>query len=118
MRYVRKEQIITTICNENVDDNGTITSVLNNLKKDMIEFSLTIKKYFSSLHDYKSTNYTKVKVENVGNNIVDFIIFDKSSTTHLRGISFSEIVEINAITTIDKILQTKVDPTRFDFLDI
>lgn len=118
MRYVRKEHIITTICNEDVTEDDVINSVLDSLKSNMVEFSLNVKKYFPSCYDFKYTYYSKVKVESVGDNTVDFLIFDKSSTTHLRGIHFSDIVEINAITTFDKILKTKPDATRWDFLDI
>ncbi len=118
MRYVRKEHIVTTICNEDVTEDDIISSVLASLKNNMIEFSLNTKKYFPSCFDYKYTHYNKVKVESVGENVVDFIIFDKFSTTHLRGIHFSDIVEISAITTVDKILKTKPNATRWDFLDI
>ena len=118
MRYIRKEHTITTICNEDVSDNKVIVSLLSNLKNNRIEFSLSIRKYFPSLNDYKNTYYNKVKVKSVEESIADFMIFDKSSTTHLRGVSFSDIIEINAVTTIDKILKNKIDLTRFDLLDI
>jgi hypothetical protein len=118
MRYIRKEKIITTICNEDVVDNDVINSVLESLKSNIIEFSMSTKKYFPSLGDYRNTYYNKVRVDSVEDSQADFMIFDKSSTTHLRGIPFSDIVEINAITTVDKILTSKINPTRFDFLDI
>ncbi len=118
MRFIRKEKIITTICNTEVSEEETINSLLDNLKKSGIEFSLTIKKYFSSLYDYKNIIYNKVRVEKIGDNIVDFIILDKSVIMHLKDIFFSDIVEISAITTINKILKTKPNLTRFDFLDI
>ena len=118
MRYVRKEHIITTICNEDVMDDNVISGLLSNLKENRIEFSLSVRKFFPSLHDYKNTYYSRVKVKNTGDTFADFLVFDKSSTTHLSGISFSDIIEINAITMIDKILKTKIDPTRFDLLDI
>jgi len=118
MRYVRKEHVITTICNEDVDDNDNINSVLNNLKDNMVEFSLSVRKYFPSLGNHKDTNYSKVRVKNVSGDNADFMIFDKSSTTHLKGVEFNNIVEIHAITTVDKILKTKPDATRWDFLDI
>lgn len=118
MRYIRREHIITTICNEDVTENDVVSSVLTNLKKNIIEFSMSTKKYFPSLGDYRNTHYNKVRVDSVGDGQVDFMIFDKSSTTRLKGISFSDIVEINAVTTVDKILKSKIDPTRFDFLDV
>ncbi len=119
MRYIRKEKVITTICNEDVTENDIVVSVLNNLKNNMIEFSIGIRKYFPSLqYSHKNVQYSKVKVKNVKENEVDFLIFDRSSTTHLNGVLFSDIVEIEAVTTVDKILKSKSDPTRWDFLDI
>lgn len=119
MRYVRKEKVITTICNEDITENDIIVSVLNNLKNNMIEFAISVRKYFPSLHySHKDVQYSKVKIKNVKENEVDFIIFDRSSTTHLNGILFSDIVEIEAVMTVDKILKSKSDPTRWDFLDI
>jgi len=87
-------------------------------KNNMIEFSLSIKKYFPSLYCHKNIQYSKVRVKDVELNMADFIVFDKFSTTHLNGIDFSDIVEINAITTSNKILKTKPDLTRWDILDI
>ncbi len=118
MRFIRKEHIITTICNTEVSEEEIINSLLKNLKERGIEFSLTIKKYFSSIHDYKNIIYEKVRVEKIGDSIVDFIILDKSVIMHLKSIFFSDIVEISAITTIDKILKTKSKLTRFDLIDI
>ena len=118
MRFIRKEHIITTICNTEVSEEEIINSLLKNLKERGIEFSLTIKKYFSSIHDYKNIIYEKVRVEKIGDSIVDFIILDKSIIMHLKSIFFSDIVEISAITTIDKILKTKSKLTRFDLIDI
>jgi len=118
MRFIRKEHIMTTICNQEVEENDVINSVLNNLKNNMIEFSLSIKKYFPSLYCHKNIQYSKVRVKDVELNMADFIVFDKFSTTHLNGIDFSDIVEINAITTSNKILKTKPDLTRWDILDI
>lgn len=119
MRYIRKEKVITTICNEEVTENDIVVSLLDNLKNNMIEFSLSVRKYFPSLqYSHKNVQYNKVKIKNVKESVVDFMIFDRSSTTHLNGVLFSDIVEIEAVTTVDKILKSKTDPTRWDFLDI
>ena len=118
MRFIRKEHIITTICNEEVIEEKTINSLLNNLKNNRIEFSLTIQKYFSSVYDYKNIRYDKVRVKKVEENEVDFIIFDNNSITSLKNIPFIDIVEINAITMVDKILKIKPDLTRWEIMDI
>lgn len=118
MRFVRREHIITTICNEDVTEDDVIVSVLNNLKSNRIEFSLTVRKYFDSLGDFKDIQYSKVRIKEVREDSADFMVFDKSSTTHLRDVVYADIVKINATTTVDKILSTKSDLTRWDFLDI
>lgn len=118
MRYIRKEHLITTICNQEIEEEDIIKRLLSNLKDNSIEFSLDIKKYFPSLYDYKNIQYGKVRVKEVQENTVDFTVFDRGSITHLNNIDFSDVVEINAITTVNKILQIKPDVTRWDILDI
>ena len=117
MRFIRKEQVITTICNEEVIDNDAITTLFNNLKEDRIEFSLTLKKYFPSIGDYKETFYNKVRVKKVVSPKVDFIIFDHRTCTTIKDVDYSDVVKINAITTIDRMIQVQPDLIRSDFLD-
>ena len=118
MRFVRKEHIITTICNEKVIEEETITTLLNNLKKERIEFSLTLKKYFPSVGDYKEIFYNKVRVKKVESPKVDFIIFDHGACTTIKAVDYSDVVKINAITTIDRMIQVQPGLTRLDYLDI
>ena len=118
MRFIRKEHIITTICNEEVSETDVINSLLNNIKNNRIEFSLTLRKYFSSIYDTKDIRYDKVRVKSVGENIASFIVFDNNSKTNIKNISFSDIVEISAITTVDKIFKIKPDLTRWDIIDV
>jgi len=118
MRFIRREQVTTTICNEDVTEEDVVKSVLENLKSNRIEFSLTVKKYFDSMNDFREMQYSKVRVKDVEDAEADFIVFDRSATTHLKEVHFSDIVQIKALTTADKILSTKLDLTRWDFLDI
>jgi hypothetical protein len=118
MRFVRKEHIITTICNEEVSDNDAITTLIKNLKEDKIEFSLTLKRYFASIGDYKEMFYNKVRVKNVESLKVDFNIFDHGVYTILKDIDYSDIVKINAVTTIDRMIKVQPELTRADYLDI
>ena len=118
MRFIREERIITTICNEVVSDKETIVSLLNNLKKSRIEFSLIIKKFFGANTGYRRIEYNKVRVDKVKEELADFLVLDKKCITHVKNIPFSEILEISAITTIDKILKVEPDITKWELLDI
>lgn len=118
MRFIRKEHIITTICNEDVHDDDSIKNLLSVLKDNRLEFSVTYRKYFSSMGDYKNISYSKARIANVSDNVVDFTIFDRGSVTKIPNISFQDITEINATTMVDNIVNRKPDATRWDFLDI
>ena len=117
MRFIREERLITTICNEEVSDPETILEILNNLKKHMVEFSLVIKKFFGENLGYRRIDYDKVRIDKIKEETVDFIVLDKKSITHVRDVLFSEILEISAITTVDKILKVKPGVTRWDLMD-
>ena len=41
-----------------------------------------------------------------------------SKTSYPPGATFSDIVEISAITTVDKIFKVKPDLTRWDIIDV
>jgi len=119
MRFIRKEHIVTTIFNEEISEDETIKTVFSNLYKHRIEFSMTIKKYFGAYHDYKPLYHEKVRIKKIyDDNTVDFTVFKGSSLLSLKKIHFSDIVEINATTKKNKILDVADEVSRFDILDI
>lgn len=119
MRLVRKEHIITTIFNKEILDDETIESVLAKLLLKKIQFSLTLRKYFSSDYDYRKIQYSKARVKKISSEdrAVTFYIFDGGTCTTIKDVSFDHVVEINATTTKSKILESYDDVSRFELMD-
>ena len=118
MKFLRQEYIITTISNKEVSDLETIKNVLNNLKKENIEFSLVTQKPSDLGYSNLRLSYEKVRVKSVNENSVDFIVFNKSSMTNITDISFNNLIEIVAITKKNNILEAENATDRFGLMDI
>lgn len=118
MRFIRQEHIVTTIINRDISDVDTIKDVLENLLKSSIFFSLILQKTFQSDYTYHTMSYTKSRVKQVREQVVDFIVFNRSALTTIKNISFEDIVEIRAITEKNKILKTHPDISRYGLMDI
>ena len=120
MRFIRQEEIITTICNEEVSDEEHICRVLKKLKEEGLYFSLSIKKMFQSDYQDHIMSYNKVKVKEVREeeNKVDFMVYKDSSLIILNGIAYSEVSEIFAMTKKNNILNSGKDKGIFDFIDL
>ena len=119
MRFIRKEHIITTIFNKELTEEEDIKTVLNNLYKYRIDFSLEMRKFMPHQHDYFRINFETVKIKKINENkTLDLIVFKNGIKTILTQVPFLDIVEIKAITIKNKILDIDSDVTRFDFLDL
>lgn len=118
MRFIRQEKLITTICNQEVNDEKIVIRVLNNLLKERVEFSLSINKFFQSDYGNRILSYDKAKVKKVNENSVDFFVFTGKSATVIPNISFDDVAEIHAVTTKHDILKLDPEANRFDLMDI
>ena len=120
MRFIRKEFIVTTIFNKDLTDEEEILTVFTNLFNERIEFSLIMRKYMPINYDFFKMNFEKVRIEKIyeEDKRLDLIAFKKGMKTSMKGVSFDDIVEIDATTTKHKILDIDSDHDRFDILDI
>ena len=120
MRFIRKEHVITTIYNKDIKEDSTIKVVLEKLLERKIEFSLTIRKYFPSILDYKTINHSKARIKlfNMENRTVDFYVYEGGTLITIKNILIDDIVEINATTTKSSILESSDDVSRFALMDI
>ncbi len=118
MRFLRQEYIVTTISDRSFSDTDTIKHVLSALKKENINFTLSTRKPSEWGHSNLSLNYEEVRVKEVKEDSVDFIIFNRSSITNLTNIPFDSIIEILAITKKNNILEQDKNPDRWGLMDI
>ena len=117
MRFIRQEHIITKICDKIVDDAPTITTIVNNLFKHNIEFSVSIHSVTYSGAG-RPLNYDKCRIGKIGDSHVDFLVRTGPSWTKVNNICFYEILEIKAITKKNAILKTNSEVNMWQLMDI
>ena len=119
MKYIRQEHIVTTICKENLEEVDIIKGLMENLLKESLAFSISIKKaekdIFAKTH---ITSYDNTRLKKVNEDSIDLIVFGKSVHVSLNNIKFEDIVELKVITTKSKLVDVKDNLTRFDLIDI
>ena len=118
MRYLRQEQIVTTVCNKEVSDINIIKKILYTLQKERIDFSLSINRYFESDYSHHTMYYNKVRVTNVNDKNVDFLVLDKNSMISLKEIPFDLIIQIHALAKKNHILDYSENIDRWQLIDI
>ena len=119
MRFIRREQVVTTIFNKELSDEETIRNVFNNLFSHNIDFSMTMKKYMLHQQDYFNMSFEQVRVRAVNNDdTLDLLAIKNGIKTTMRNVAFSDIIEVNATTRKHKILDVDDDLTRWDILDL
>lgn len=120
MRFIRQEEIITTLCNQEVIKDEYIFRILTKLKEEGIYFALAIKKIFHSDYRDHIITHGKVRVEEVNKeeNKVNFMVFRESSLIKLNNIAFDDISEIFARTKKNNLLDCAKSKGFFDFIDL
>lgn len=119
MRFIRQEEIITTICNKKVVEDRYIIRLLEKLKEERLYFSLTLKRDNSSYGE-NLIGHDKVKVKQVNPEelSVDFYVYTDTSLIKLNNINFDRISEIFALTKKNNLLDCGRDKGFFDFIDL
>ena len=119
MKYIRQEHIITTVCKEDLNEIPVIKTLMENLMKEGLTFSISIKKpqndIFSKTH---IMSYDKTRIQAVTADDFDISVFTKTVHVNMKNIKFENIVELKVITSKSKLVELKDDLTRFDLIDI
>ena len=120
MRFVKREMVISSVVDKEIEDKEEIRDVLKNLFEFHVEFSFGYKKFFPSDYETRTFSYKKVRIDKIyeDKEEIDVIIFNNKTKTRLKSINFENIVYINAITNKENLLKSYNDFNRFDFLDI
>lgn len=120
MRFIRQEEIITTICNKEVTESEYIVRLLERLKDEGIYFSLSVKKMYHSDYNDHIMTHDKVKVKSVDAEklSVDFYVYRDTSLIMMNNVVFDEIVEIFALTRKNNLFTCGKDKGFFDFIDL
>ena len=118
MRFIRKEHIVTTIFNKEIEDDDTIRLVFTNLHSHAVDFSVIVKKYLTYQEDYFNISFEKARVIKVNDNdTFNMLVFKKGIKTTMKNVNFSDVVEISATTRKHNILDKNDALTRWEILD-
>ena len=120
MRFIRQEEIITTICNTEVTEGEHIVRLFSKLKEEGVYFSLAIKKTCYSDYSERIISYSKAKVNNIDeeNYTVDFYIYKETSLIKMNKVSFDDISEVFALTIKNNLLEMSKGKGIFDYIDL
>ena len=119
MRFIRKEHIVTTIFNKELEDEETIKTVFDNLHSHAVDFAVIIKKYISYQEDYFNITFERARVTKVNDdNTFNMLVFKRGTKTTMRNVPFSDVVEISATTRKHNILDVDDALTRWEILDL
>lgn len=113
MRYVRRELVITDVCDEEIKDVETIKSLFETMHKEQSDASIM---YYSKPGEVPMA-YERVRVSAVGEKSVDLQIFRGGSVLKARNIPFDQFVEVKVTSSrLDKFLKRN-SGDRLRFLD-
>ncbi len=118
MKFIKQENIITTIFNKKIEDKSDIKKTLTNIKREGLFFLISIRNLFPSDFFHRKISYDKVKIKKIYDDAIDIIICGKNATNHISDIKFDDIEEIIIITKKNNILDVKPDVHRYEMLDI
>lgn len=120
MRFIRQEEIITTVCNEEVKEKEYIVKLLQRLQEEGIYFVLTLRKLYQSDYVERTIMHDKVKVRRVSpeEDTVDFYVYKESCLIKLDNIPFDEIDKIFALTQKSNLLECSPDRGLFSYIDL
>ena len=119
MKFVRSEYSLSIVTDQDVNNSEEKKSILNNLNKFDVEFSLTMRKFFPSNYDYESVEFEKVRISEVheDSDSVDLMVFKDTGSLVMRNISIEDLEAINAVTMKNKIMDEYIRVSRWDLLE-
>jgi len=116
MKYIRQEHLITTVCNESVEDEAIIKKLLSKIKSDSIYFSIS---YINEVNYSENIiNYDNVRIQDVKEDNFDFCVYGKSSIVRIKNIPFNDIIKIQVVTEKKNILVDKNNKNKFSLLGL
>jgi len=116
MKYIRQEHIITTICNQNIEDLNEIKSLVEKIKDKKIYIFIVFRKKNNN-YDEHIVSYKNVRIKKIHDNSIDFTVYNNTSIIHINNIILDDIIKIHVITEKNNILKVK-DGNKFGLLNL
>jgi len=116
MKYIRKQQIITTITNREIVKSDEIIDLLKILVEGCVDLEVA---YRDPKTNYIQ-NYEKTRIDQMNDQtkMVDFSAYMRGNRIRITNIPVDNIVSIVLITDTSNIKLNNEKITKFDFVDI
>lgn len=120
MKFIRREQITTTLFDKEISDESDMNVVFEGLYSKNIDFSMIIKKLNINNNDYQSLSFDNVRITKINkeNKTIDIIFFKNNIKTVMKNISIFDVSEINSIIKKHKSISVNNSGTRWEIMDI
>ena len=116
MKYIRQEHIITTICDQNIEDLNEIKSLVEKIKDKRMYIFIAFRKKNNN-YDEHIISYKNARLKKVYDNSIDFTVYSNTSTININNIALDDIIKIHVITEKNNILKIKGE-NKFGLLNL
>ena len=114
MRYIRQQQFITTITDEDIKNHDDIANLLSAIKRGSVDIHII----FEDVRSSSIISHKQVRVKKVEDAKIDIISFSKSGMITIKNIPFDNIISLKLVSETENIIVNNKKITRADLLDI
>jgi len=116
MKYTRKQIIITTVFDDNIEDEDVILDLVKTFHKSSIDLQVEFRDQKSK--QTKSLEKARIKDLNLEDKKVDFLVMKKSFNFVEKNILISDIISIKVVTEKHNIIAGEEKLSEFDLIDV
>lgn len=118
MRYIKKERIITTLCDDDIEDLTITRSIIESISRYKSYCSLTIFEKISK-YEFSKLFYSNCLVFPVDDNCFNIMVNKGGSFVKKLNIPYEDIVELEYLATEEKNIKVNfTDGTNYRVIDI
>ena len=116
MKYIRKQQIITTITDRDITKEDEIISLLNILVEGSVDLEVAYR-------DPKTNfiqNYDRVRIDKIDleKKMIDLSAYMRMNRIRITNIPFDNVMSITLVSDTNNIIMKNENIKKFDFVDI
>jgi len=116
MKYTRKQIVITTVFDDNIEDEDIIFDLINTFSKSSIDLSIEFRD--QKIKQSKLCDRARIKEFNKELKTVDLFVMQKSYNFLVKNIPISDIISIKVVTEKYNIIAGEDKLSKFDLIDI
>jgi len=118
MRYIKKEHIITTLCDDDIEDLTIIRSIIESISQYKSYCSLTLHEKISE-YEFSNLFYSDCLVFPIDDQFFNIMVKKGKSFVKKLNILYEDIVELKYLATEEKDIKVNfIDSTSYRVIDI